>query len=934
MAEIDYSSLFSTPVDTSSDQGSLSYSDIADAQKRAQARSEKPQSDDDVNTLQGWGADVAKSGASGLGRGIVSVPGIVGDVSLMGQNVPNYRNYLKNLALEKSGYLPEGTASSEWQKDQEALAQTQTPEERAGMRGNIAGVAFPTGKAMVSGASEYVPGLNYQPQTRAGHVASTVGEFVGSVPAFEGLGAVPKLLTGAKTLGEVSREALAAKNLIPAATAGATSELAGQAAEGTPYETAARIAGSVSGAILGHGAYQRFSPAENVERGERAAAGAFQNALDPTGKANSERISEALQPLSDTSTMALPSVEPHLTTAQLLRDNPDVRGMAQDLALTNPDQTLKTQQATESMLNEANKLPSQIEESLPNINMEDVLELPQGKNPRDVSSEAVANLANQMEEEAYQAKEDAWSHPVLEQAQYKTKAVQSALQDAYKEMGPGTAANIPRELQNYIDPIMNSSDRSIPFKSIQDIKAFANRLVRNPNVLDKSGAIALTTKLDDILTNTDNVMPSYMSGATYKEAPQAFDNARNATRQYYETFGNKVTKPLFATQESTFDPVSGEMVRGQKVIAPTEFLDKVFDSRGSYSPLQKYRKLQQSLPNLDLDPHASDWLTSKFVSQRPNGIMSQADLQKFMSGKYGNIVSQIPGLSDRLQNIVQKSGESLQEAQARQLKEQFSTIADSGNPRAITKWLDKNKDALFQSVTDPDKQQFINQLHNSSRLLQPLQTGALTNQKMYNLIKQGDMFTLMHGNVLGAFGKMGAGAAVGKTIGLAAPIGAAAEVAGIGGGAAGLLGKPTEALSRIIYGPTKAEAMKALNRAMVDPAFAKYLAQKPTLENVGNLQNMLKGTAQQFVSPRAVAAARGPYAQTPSNPEDEGLPPIGSRAAHASGGKVQDQKAFLLNRLMKMTDVAHKEANKVTEPMLNTPDDAVVKALSVAKTAI
>ena len=58
------------------------------------------------------------------------------------------------------------------------------------------------------------------------------------------------------------------------------------------------------------------------------------------------------------------------------------------------------------------------------------------------------------------------------------------------------------------------------------------------------------------------------------------------------------------------------------------------------------------------------------------------------------------------------------------------------------------------------------------------------------------------------------------------------------------------------------------------------------------------------------------------------------RVQRASGGKVGKSVDYLVNRLMKMAKDAKKVSDKRTEPLLNAPDEAIVKALDVAQQAI
>jgi hypothetical protein len=59
------------------------------------------------------------------------------------------------------------------------------------------------------------------------------------------------------------------------------------------------------------------------------------------------------------------------------------------------------------------------------------------------------------------------------------------------------------------------------------------------------------------------------------------------------------------------------------------------------------------------------------------------------------------------------------------------------------------------------------------------------------------------------------------------------------------------------------------------------------------------------------------------------------RPQRASGGPVSKRThEQLVARLMDLADKAKKDVNKDTKPLLNAPDEAVVKALAVAQRAI
>jgi hypothetical protein len=154
--------------------------------------------------------DVAKSLGTGAVRGVIGLAGMPADIG----------RGLANLAIQGGGYLVGA--------DQEKLA---ADAERAQSIMSSRGLAAPT-SAELTQRLEQVTGPLYTPRTTAGEYARTVGEFIPAAVAGPG--------------GVVRKAAMA---VVP----GALSEAAGQAAEGTAYEPAARIAGGIVGGVAAAG---------------------------------------------------------------------------------------------------------------------------------------------------------------------------------------------------------------------------------------------------------------------------------------------------------------------------------------------------------------------------------------------------------------------------------------------------------------------------------------------------------------------------------------------------------------------------------------------------------------------------------------------------------------------------------------------------------
>jgi hypothetical protein len=159
-------------------------------------------------------SDVAKSLGSGIELGAAQMLGLPGDIARAGRWAKEGASYYAKKGLEHYGYLPEGTADEDWKAVEEAR---QSPD-----RGWVG--PLPSSEVTEAAAKKYLPGANYEPESRGGAFAHTIGEFA------------PTVLGG---------EGSAIKKLGTAVIAGAGSEAAGQATEGSPYESIARVGGAL-----------------------------------------------------------------------------------------------------------------------------------------------------------------------------------------------------------------------------------------------------------------------------------------------------------------------------------------------------------------------------------------------------------------------------------------------------------------------------------------------------------------------------------------------------------------------------------------------------------------------------------------------------------------------------------------------------------------
>ena len=186
--------------------------------------------------------DVGKGLLSGVAKGVVGVPGIVGDVaSLSSYAAPALKYGVGKVREFLDPSAPAG-ADEAWKEATKAIEEAKTVEEKAGTHSRVMGVDFPTSRGMQEFAKRQgVPGMDYDPSTPGGRILSTVGEFGGSALGFGAPGMIAKGGTKA-----------ALKAAISPATLGAGAA-AGTAHEILPDSVLAPIVGTFLGAGVGAG---------------------------------------------------------------------------------------------------------------------------------------------------------------------------------------------------------------------------------------------------------------------------------------------------------------------------------------------------------------------------------------------------------------------------------------------------------------------------------------------------------------------------------------------------------------------------------------------------------------------------------------------------------------------------------------------------------
>ncbi len=171
------------------------------------------------------GADAAKAGAVGVGRGVLGLFGGAGDMLDLAGNAAEY---VTQRGLKAVGALPSGVTP-------QSFGDIADSNRKLNEGTNI----LPRTEDLTK-AVEQQTGAFYQPQTTAGKYAQTVGEFLPGAMLMPGNAAANALRLG----------------VAPAVA----SEAAGQASQGTGYEGPARIAAAIAAGSLSGLAQRAVTP--------------------------------------------------------------------------------------------------------------------------------------------------------------------------------------------------------------------------------------------------------------------------------------------------------------------------------------------------------------------------------------------------------------------------------------------------------------------------------------------------------------------------------------------------------------------------------------------------------------------------------------------------------------------------------------------------
>lgn len=809
---------------------------------------------------------------SGIARGLIGAPGIVGDI----QN-------LYQMGVSKVAPYVTGEKSEDVYKR---------------LRQNP--LTLNTSQDIISSAERAIPAIEpitgYKASSPTGRILQGLGQSV--APA-----AIPGRVGAFLSLGPGGY----GQRVATAGGAGAGSEALGEVTSGKDYETGARIVGALAGGVGGAGANAllrtRSSPAV-AERSERIAGEILREGL-PTPQAEAR----ALQTLSTEAGQRMSGASPYVkgvspTTAQILKEPTfgDIERRAVSMAPGSSEAIALAEQKAASraaLSAEGSQFPQTIDAAIPNVDMAAAFNFA-GRNPQNIANQNVRASVDALESSLDSASRAAWSNPALKKTNYYTKPTVGSIQSYISGLDETKRAAINPRVMETLETYAQSGNKAIPLEAMQSLRSSilddAREAARKGRLTDWRINTDLSTHIKDVLNNSKNVQFGDKSQTKIK----AWNDAVASTKKYYDTF-----RPDFMAK----------MIQDTKGGAPKVPGDSVFDImfKGP-SAVQNFDDVYKVM-GPSIYPDASSWILGKLTDNGRKLVLDQKTVDKFMANTTNAaIVNKIPGLQARIDDLVIKTGENARAAEIRKINTGFENAVNSDNPTRLANFLSANG-ALLKSVLPPDGKQFIDNLGRSAKALENIQPAVAPNKKVLEMLSNNSIGGILYGRALGKIPDMLAGEliafAFSKAAGFSAP-GAGAILATTRQGqeaASGLSNKFTN----ILFGPTREQTVELLQRAMRDPDLARMLMQKPSAANIDGVLDALGKTT--------AAAARTGVTATPVIADQ-----IGERPQRKVGGRVMSAQ-----HMVAAADRAKKAISGKTEALLKSSDETVAKALEIAK---
>lgn len=860
-----------------------------------------------VREKPGYLEDIGKGAVSGIAEGVVGLPGIPGSLGQLYDLAAEKMSALPVRAAEKLGMLPQGKTAEDFLQSAKKLGREfQSPAEQRGEVNRVFGVPLPTSYGMVQGAKRMgMP--TYDPVTGPGQYTKTVTEML------------PGALVGPGTL---------ANKLAIGTGAALSSETAGQMFKGTENEGMARFLGSIPGALAGQGVYSGVKargPVATTERAEKVAGTVLREAeSDPAkayGKLEAELRANGIDPkryvegFRPTGTQIVGTPE----AADLERR---IVGIGQRAGSPEVGDLMNLKKAqTEAIQAESAMVPGKMQGNVPTPDVKGSFGL-QGYmgNPQGEASIAVKNMVTALEEAKDKAAKQLWESPELARTNvYRNKAV-SAVDNYLAGISPSERQLISPEVMKVIDEIRNMQGRDVPLKYIQDLRSqilSEGRVAgRDGNFFSQRTHNELGKTIADVLNDGTYIVFGDKGGT----ARDTWNKARAATKDYYETFEPKFMADLIKETRS-----------GSQKISPEATFARMF---GGDNAVQNLREVRSALGG-KADKYASDWLIGDLTKNGTKVDLTPSEIQKWLADpKRAALVDEVPGLRNRIANVAQRTGESAQAAQSRQLLDNFQYVVQTNNPKVISKFLQQHGDAVKGLAGSPAEAQFIDQLKRSTDIISSMPTsGRVASTKTMDRLLDNDIFTILYGRAVGSISDgvsaALAAALIKKTLGISlAGAEAAAFTAGSSGAAPALTRRISNVANKAIFGGTQEESLALLQRSMADPQLRAALMAKPTADNMERLSAALNRAKTAPL--QAVGDVVAPTAEFGAKIMQPGaIEEMRERPQRKAGGRVSHET--MAEHLVMKAEKHKKAHSKNTERLLEEPDERIVKALDIAK---
>jgi hypothetical protein len=540
---------------------------------------------------------------------------------------------------------------------------------------------------------------------------------------------------------------------------------------------------------------------------------------------------------------------------------------------------------------------------------------------------------------------------------------------------------LPPILRKRIDPqvlsVLNEylSEGAAPQIPLADVQAMRSDLLehaRNAASEGKGNTQRINNDLAKVILDTLSDDKTIVFRDTTGSQRKAWKDAIAAAANYHNTYTSGALERL------TLRP------NGVPEVGHGATLDEILSGSNRSQDVQQFR----NATGFSTDPHISDYLVAKLTNNGQKTV-TPSQVSNFI-GANADVLQHLPGARQRLEDIAsmaerQALAEKLQktsgkpenvlkalddhrntinnigdpnhvlydsglynrlngvESEAQRigsiipLQELSDDIKNAKSPVEMANVLTKHKDTInnikdtSHPLHDPTHASAIDTLSSSTDYMHPIDMSRsdMANDAMFRDVTSNKIAKKLHGNFSGSIGSVGSilGLLEGMRHGLGLQelksglqLAGAALGTGLGTGAtAARLGLPHQITQSILTGKVPAKTLETLHAARTDPAYAAKLMQAPELEKL---------------PPLSLSGLRGGIAGQQGT-EEAGNYATGGRIARASGGKVDDRKLeALVQRLMNLAKQAKKATDKTTEPLLNAPDEAIVKALGVAQEAI